>query len=90
MTQPIRTVHVSSDFKKSFRKLPRHIQQLAIKKDLTFRQNAFTSSLRTHKLKGPLEGYFAYSINHEYRILFRFIKSDEVLYYDVGTHEIYG
>lgn len=90
MTQPIRTVHVSSDFKKSFRKLPRHIQELAVKKDLAFRQNAFTPALRTHKLKGPLEGYLAYSVNREYRILFRFIKSDEVIYYDVGTHEIYG
>ena len=42
MTQPIRTVHISSDFKKSFHKLPRHIQELAVKKDLAFRQNAFT------------------------------------------------
>ena len=62
---------------------------LAIKKDRMFRQNAFTVSLRTHKLKGPLDGYWAYSVNLEYRVLFRFINNHEVLYYDIGTHEIY-
>ena len=89
MAQPIRTVHITSDFEKAFRKLPPHIKRLAVKKDLSFRQNAFNASLRTHKLKGPLEGYCAYSINHSCRVLFRFAKSDEVLYLDIGTHEIY-
>ena len=89
MIRPIHTIHVTSDFQKSFRKLPRHIQELAIKKDHLFKQNAFTPSLRTHKLKGPLDIYCAYSINLEYRILFRFIDSNEAIYYDIGTHEIY-
>ena len=89
MSHHIRVVHVTSDFMKSYRKLPNHIQNLAIKKDQLFRQDAFSASLRTHKLKGPLEGYFAYSINHSYRVLFRFVKEDEVLCLDVGTHEIY-
>ena len=89
MARPIHVIHVTSDFEKAFRKLPRRIQDLAIKKDRLFRQDAFTTSLRTHKLKGPLDGHFAYSINLNYRILFRFIKVDEVIYYDAGTHEIY-
>ncbi len=88
-TRLIPTIHVTSDFKKAFRRLPHHIQELAIKKDRLFRQDAFASFLRTHKLKGPLDGYYAYSVNLEYRILFRFIKADEVIYYDIGTHEIY-
>ena len=89
MTRPVHTVHVTSDFKKAFRKLPQHIQKLAIKKDHLFRQNAIASSLRTHKLKGPLDGYCSYSVNLDYRVLFRFIKTDEVIYLDIGTHEIY-
>ena len=89
MDRPIRIIHIPSDFRKSFQKLPAHIQDLAIKKDRMFRQNAFTVSLRTHKLKGPLDGYWAYSVNLEYRVLFRFINNHEVLYYDIGTHEIY-
>jgi len=45
--------------------------------------------LRTHKLKGELAGAWAYSVNHSYRVLFRFLTADEGLYYDIGTHEIY-
>jgi len=89
MNRSIRIVHVTSDFEKSFRKLPSRIQELAIKKDALFREDAFTPSLRTHKLKGPLDGYWAYSVNLEYRVLFRFINAKEVLYTDVGTHSIY-
>ena len=89
MVRAIRLIHVTSDFKKSFRRMPRHIQEIAVKKDRLFRQDAFISSLRTHKLKGALEGYWSYSVNFEYRVMFRFIKMDEVIYYDIGTHEIY-
>ena len=89
MARPIRIVHVTSDFRKAFGKLPHHIQSLAVKKDLLFRQDAFASFLQTHKLKGPLDGYWAYSVNHEYRVILRFVSDHEVLYYDIGTHSIY-
>ena len=89
MGRSIRIIHVTSDFRKSFQKLPVHIQKLAVKKDQIFKSNPFTMSLRTHKLKGPLDNYWAYSVNLEYRILFRFINDHEVIYLDIGTHEIY-
>ena len=31
--------------------------------------------IRTHKLKGELSAYWAYSVNREYRVLFRFLSS---------------
>ncbi|OHB46011.1 MAG: hypothetical protein A2094_05650 [Planctomycetes bacterium GWE2_41_14] len=89
MGYPISKVHVTSEFEKSFHKLPAHIQYLAEKKDKWFRQDTFDHRLHTHKLKGELEGYWSYSINQKYRILFRFLKNNEVLYYDIGTHDIY-
>lgn len=87
--RPIAKVHTTSDFEKSFRKLPAHIQDLAVKKDRWFRADAFDQRLRTHRLKGALEGYWSYSINRQYRVMFRFLAHDEVIYYDAGTHEIY-
>ena len=81
MPRPISTVHITPDFEKAYLRLPKHIQNLAT--------DAFDPSLRTHKLKGELSAYWAYSINREYRVLFRFLGPSEVLYYDVGTHEIY-
>ena len=89
MTRIISKTHISSDFKKSFRKLPTSIQDLANRKDQWFRDDAFDARLKTHKLKGILEGYWAYSVNYQYRILFRFMSNHEALYYDIGTHDIY-
>ena len=89
MGYPISKVHVTSEFERVFRKLPANIQCLAEKKDKWFRQNSSDPRLHTHKLKGELEGYWSYSSNQKYRILFRFLKNNEVVYYDIGTHDIY-
>jgi plasmid maintenance system killer protein len=89
MAHTILKVHSTSEFEKSFRKLPVHIQDLATKKDKWFRQDAFDRRLHTHKLKGELSGYWSYYINRQYRILFRFLNGGEVIYYDIGTHDIY-
>ncbi len=85
----IRQVHFASHFLKSFSKLPLALQTLATTKDAVFRANPFDPRLRTHKLKGVLTGAWAYSVDRRYRVLFRFLANDEVLYYDIGTHEIY-
>ena len=62
MTHPILKVHSTSEFEKSFRKLPLRIQDLATKKDKWFQKAAFDPRLYTHKLKGELEGYWSYFI----------------------------
>lgn len=85
----IERVHVTPDFRKAYRKLPKRIQTLADRKDAWFRRNPFDPRLRTHKLAGPLQGRWAYSVNREYRVLFRFLSAHDVLYYDIGTHQIY-
>jgi len=48
------TIYPTSQFKKSFKKLSRDIQQSAIAKDKIFRENPHAPSLKTHKLKGKL------------------------------------
>jgi addiction module RelE/StbE family toxin len=83
-------IHITTDFEKSYKKLPKQIRQFAEIKDKKFRLNAFDPSLKTHKLKGELDGFYSYSVNYQYRILFRFINSSEVIYYDIGTHGIYN
>ena len=85
----IKSVNFSPHFFKSFQRLPRPVQAQAKKKDEWFRHNPFDQRLRTHQLKGELSGAWAYSINRQYRVLFRFLNSNEVIYYDVGTHDIY-
>lgn len=85
----IKKIHYTSDFKKSYKKLEKNVQRITDKKDALFRKNPFHPSLRTHKLKGPLKDLWSFYITKSYRILFEFLKSGEVIFYDIGTHEIY-
>lgn len=79
----------TKDFEKSFEKLPKNLQIIAIKKIVLFRTYPFNSQLKTHKLKGKLQDFYSFSINQQYRILFEFLNKNKVLFYDIGTHNIY-
>lgn len=76
-------------FAKNYRKLPLLIRQKAEKKEFIFRQDPFSPNLKTHKLSGKLEEYWSFSINYQYRIVFRFTAKGEILFVDVGTHSVY-
>jgi len=55
--------------------------------------DAFHSRLRTHKLRGELEGSWACSAGYDLRIVFRFVQyegAEAILLETIGTHdEIY-
>lgn len=82
-------IHYTADFRKAYKKLSRSIQDAVDRKDFLFRENQFHPGLRTHKLHGPLDGLWSFWVTRDYRILFEFIK-DGAIFYDVGTHDIYG
>ena len=42
--------------------------------------------LRTHKLKGDLAGYWAFTVDDDLRVLFRWIGEEEFLV-NLGTHD---
>lgn len=42
--------------------------------------------LRTHKLKGELDGYWAFSVDDNLRVLFRW-AGDEAFLVHLGTHD---
>ncbi len=52
-----------------------------------FSKNPFNPRLRTHKLTGKLEGLWAFSYSYDCRVIFKFIKKDEVLLIDLGSHD---
>jgi len=79
----------SRQFVKKFKKLPPQIQQLAIKKEKVFKQNISHPLLKTHRLSGKLSSYFAFSINHSYRILFAIETDQTIVFINIGTHSIY-
>ena len=54
-----------------------------------FRENPFNPILKTHKLTGKEKEAWAFWINYTYRIKLLFLNDEEVLFLDIGTHEIY-
>jgi len=86
---PINRIYPTTHFIKAYKSLPVEIRLRAKQKERIFRNNPFDSCLKTHKLKGKLKDCWSYSIDYQYRILFRFIDKETILYYDIGTHNIY-
>lgn len=83
------TIHYTSRFIKDLEKLSKEKQKLAVKREVSFRKDPFNPKLKTHKLSGALKGYWAFSLTYSDRVLFRFIKKDEVIFYKIGSHVIY-
>lgn len=80
----------SSKFAREYKKLPNEIKDLAEKQEKIFRNNPLDPRLKTHKLKGPLKDFLAFSIGYKYRIIFEFGDNrDQVYFHSVGDHEIY-
>ena len=76
-------------FARQYKKLPKDIQELAERRERMFRKNPFDPRLKTHKLLGVFEGYYAFSVNFSYRIIFKFADKKTVWFYQIGTHDIY-
>ena len=76
-------------FVREYKKLPNNIKDQAEEKEKIFRDNPFDPRLKTHKLKGPLIGFWAFSVNQKYRIIFDFVDKDTVHFYSVGDNDIY-
>lgn len=75
-------------FIRQYKKLPDALQQEVMDKVTLFKQDPAHPFLRTHKLKGKMEGYLSFSVNYEYRIIFQY-EQDNIALVAVGNHEIY-
>lgn len=85
----IRESKTATSFKRSFAKLSSSIQNKVISRTALFEINSRHPSLNTHKLKGKLKDRWSFNVDRRHRVVFKFVNGDEVVYYDVGTHEVY-
>lgn len=85
----IREVGYHRKFIKNAEKLPDRIKQLLIEREAMFRLDIYNPILKTHKLSGRLGQFWSFSLNYSYRVVFEFVSEDEVIFINVGTHEIY-
>ena len=80
----------SSKFAREYKKLPAEIKNIAQEQEEIFRKDPFDPKLKTHKLKGRLNGFLSFSIGYRYRIIFEFLKDKRMVYFhSVGDHDIY-
>ena len=82
-------VTATSKYRREFKKLPRGIQEQIVVKEELFRKSPFHGSLRTHKLKGVLAGFWSFSVTSSHRIIFEFVSEVEVHFLSVGNHDVY-
>lgn len=82
-------VSSTSYFRRAYRKLPAFIREQAVKQEKIFRGNHFDSRLKTHKLHGKYKDYWSFSVSLAYRVIFTFLTKDEVIFIDIGDHDIY-
>jgi mRNA-degrading endonuclease YafQ of YafQ-DinJ toxin-antitoxin module len=82
-------INYTQRFIRELKKLPPEKQKQAFKVEKIFIRNPFNPSLKTHKLSGELKNYYAFSINYSDRVMFRFITPNEVLFFRIGSHDIY-
>ena len=82
-------IYYSSKFAREYRKLPLAVKEIAEKKEKFFKRNPLDPQLKTHKLKGALKDFWAFSINQKYRVIFEFVDSNEIWFHSVGEHSIY-
>jgi addiction module RelE/StbE family toxin len=73
-------------YKKKRKYHPEIKQQLAAALNL-FVKDPFHPVLKTHKLGGPLEGNYAFSLGYDLRVVFKFLDKEEVLLETIGTHD---
>jgi mRNA-degrading endonuclease YafQ of YafQ-DinJ toxin-antitoxin module len=52
-----------------------------------FKEDIFDKRLRTHKLKGALSEYYAFSISYSDRIVFKVLEDGGVFLADIGSHD---
>ncbi|MDD5721089.1 MAG: type II toxin-antitoxin system mRNA interferase toxin, RelE/StbE family [Candidatus Pacebacteria bacterium] len=82
-------IEYSPKFIKQFKKLPKEIKESALKCEKLFRENPFNPKLKTHKLHGTMQEYWAFSISYNYRIGFTFFDTNSVHFHAIGSHDIY-
>jgi len=80
----------TASFLKKFKSLEKDLQEEILEKIEFFKDKRYHKLLKVHKLHGRLFGRFAFSVNYKIRIVFGYFSKDEVVFHNVGDHNIYN
>jgi len=82
-------IELHPDFRKSYRKRIKNNSKLVTKtkgRIKLFRDNSSNPALKDHTLKGSNNNIRAFSITGDFRIIYKRVSKDHVLFLDIGSH----
>lgn len=82
-------IYYKPSFIKQYKKLPKSLQEEVKEKIALFGKDPKHPFLKTHKLTGQLKGFYSFSVNYAYRIIFEYLTKKKVALLAVGDHDIY-
>ena len=82
-------IFYTKKFEREYKKLNKEIKLKVEAREVVFRKNSFSSTLKTHKLSGELEGFWSLSVDFSYRVVFEFFNDGNVFFHSIGSHDIY-
>ncbi len=53
-----------------------------------FKEDIFDKRLKTHRLKGNLKAYYAFSVSYSDRIVFKILDDNTIYFIEIGSHDI--
>ena len=87
-----KSIHFDSVFEKHWNKyltgLTEKQKEQLRERFAIFKEDVFDKRLKTHRLKGNLKEYYAFSINYSDRIVFKIIQDKSVYFIEVGSHDV--
>lgn len=78
---------LSDEFRENFSCLEKQIQKRADKQIVIFKNNPFYPSLHTEKLAPKSKEVWSFRIDKKYRVVFRFLDENSVLFLTIGPHD---
>jgi addiction module RelE/StbE family toxin len=83
-------IDYSSHFKKSYKKLPKKIQDRFDERISLFEKDENDYILKNHKLHGEYDGYRSINITSDIRAIYRIVSGQYYFFVAIGTHsELY-
>lgn len=84
------SLKAKSSFLKQLKKLDPQLVEEVEEKVVLFRNRANHRKLHVHKLKGPLAGFWGFSVNYRFRVIFKWLSKSEAGLLQIGDHSVYN
>mgnify|MGYP001596279864 FL=1 len=83
------TVAYKVTFVRQFDALEEGLQNEVLEKIELFNNPKNHKQLKVHKLHGPLQDRYGFSVNYKFRIVFGYSSKNEVVLLAIGDHDVY-